>query len=168
MHNKKIWLVLGVVFCAPAFGQETGETNDPYQRCAVCHLQNGEGVVGAFPPLAGHITQFFDTQKGRDYLVQIIIHGMQGQIRVGAQTYFGVMPAIVADLNDAEMLALLNRLVEKFATPQQKATHAKTPFFTQAAIAYIRQNPIKDPALQGLRQSVLNIKTNDPPCPRTP
>lgn len=156
MRDKKIlWLVLAVVFCTPAFGQEADE-NDPYQRCAVCHLQNGEGVVGAFPPLAGHITQFFDTPTARQYLVQIIIHGMQGQIRVGAQTYFGVMPAIVADLNDTEMLALLNRLVEKFATAQQKAAHAKTPFFTLADIAHARQNPMKRPALQALRQSILN------------
>ena len=24
-----------------------------YQRCATCHQANGEGITGAFPPLAG-------------------------------------------------------------------------------------------------------------------
>ena len=59
------------------------------QVCATCHQVNGQGVPGAFPPLAG-----VDWVTGDpDRLIRILVHGLQGPIEVKGNTYNGIMPA---------------------------------------------------------------------------
>lgn len=59
------------------------------QVCATCHQVNGQGVPGAFPPLAG-----VDWVTGDpDRLIRILVHGLQGPIEVKGSTYNGIMPA---------------------------------------------------------------------------
>lgn len=59
------------------------------QVCATCHQLNGQGVPGAFPPLAGA-----DWVTGDEAtLIRILLHGLQGPIEVNGNNYNGVMPA---------------------------------------------------------------------------
>jgi mono/diheme cytochrome c family protein len=59
------------------------------QNCAQCHQANGQGVPGAFPPLAGS-----DWVTGSDErVIKVVLHGLQGPIEVNGSTYNGVMPA---------------------------------------------------------------------------
>jgi mono/diheme cytochrome c family protein len=59
------------------------------QVCATCHQLNGQGVSGAFPPLAG-----VDWVTGDEAtLIRILLHGLQGPIEVKGNVYNGVMPA---------------------------------------------------------------------------
>ena len=59
------------------------------QVCATCHQLNGQGVPGAFPPLAGA-----DWVTGDEAtLIRILLHGLQGPIEVNGNSYNGVMPA---------------------------------------------------------------------------
>lgn len=81
-----------------------------YQRCAACHLPNGQGVPGAFPALAGRTAAAAQTDAGRDYLVMTVVAGVMGEIEVDGKKIRGVMPA-QAGLTDADVAAVLNHAI---------------------------------------------------------
>ena len=72
-----------------------GASDNPYaagekiytSMCISCHQKNGEGVVGAFPPLANSDYLLADINRSID----IVKNGMQGEIVVNGQTYNGIM-----------------------------------------------------------------------------
>jgi len=68
--------------------------------CAACHQANGQGVPGAFPPLAG-AGEFYGPPKKH---ARIIVEGLSGEIVVKGQTYNGVMPA-QGSLSDYDIAA---------------------------------------------------------------
>ncbi|MDP3844998.1 MAG: copper-containing nitrite reductase [Pseudomonas sp.] len=74
-----------------------------YERvCAACHLPDGSGVAGVFPPLLN--SDFF---QERPYeMAHIVLHGRSGELVVNGQHYNGVMPA--QDLNDEDVAAVIN------------------------------------------------------------
>jgi mono/diheme cytochrome c family protein/heme/copper-type cytochrome/quinol oxidase subunit 4 len=82
-------------------------------NCAGCHQANGQGIPGAFPPLAGHLPTLYQTDSGREYLVNTLLYGLQGQIEALGQSYNGVMPAW-AQLGDDEIAAVLNHGLGEF------------------------------------------------------
>ncbi len=69
------------------------------QVCAACHQQNGQGLKGAFPPLAGS-----DVVNDPDYdlMVKIILQGYD------ARSEYGQMPGFAEQLDDAEIAAIVN------------------------------------------------------------
>lgn len=71
--------------------------------CATCHQVNGSGVPSVFPPLARSSVVAGDV----DRLIRIVLHGLQGPIEIDGATFVGVMPAQGAQLNDAEVAAVL-------------------------------------------------------------
>lgn len=79
------------------------------QRCAACHLPDGAGVPGAFPPLAGRVDAIAADPSGRRYLVAVISKGLTGALDVDGTTYQGVMPA-QGGLSDEQVAQLLNGL----------------------------------------------------------
>ena len=72
-------------------------------NCAACHQAGGMGLAGVFPPLAG--SRWVLENDAR--LVQILLHGINGEIEVLGVTYNGVMPAF-PQLADAELAAVLS------------------------------------------------------------
>ena len=74
-------------------------------NCASCHQANGQGVTGAFPALAGHVPSLYNAD--RDYLPNLLLYGLQGQVNVAGVGYNGVMPAW-AQLSDEDLAAVLN------------------------------------------------------------
>ena len=72
-------------------------------RCAACHQANGQGLPGAFPPLAGSEYVLGDEER----VVRIVLHGLQGPVTVKGGTYNGAMPAWADVLSDAEIAAVL-------------------------------------------------------------
>lgn len=76
-------------------------------NCASCHQANGAGIPGAFPPLVGHTPDLALAEGGRDYLVNLLLYGLQGEIQVEGQAYNGVMPAWQG-LSDEELAGILN------------------------------------------------------------
>ncbi|TBH17293.1 c-type cytochrome [Thermus thermamylovorans] len=84
------------------------------QYCASCHQASGQGLPGAFPPLAGHVQEILAKKEGRAYLIQVVLFGLQGQIRVRGQTYSGVMPGWAAQLKDDQVAAILNHVATSF------------------------------------------------------
>jgi mono/diheme cytochrome c family protein len=74
--------------------------------CAACHQASGAGLPGVFPPLAGS-----EWVVGKDTtLVAIVLHGVTGPISVKGQTFNGAMPTFKAQLEDAQLAALLTHL----------------------------------------------------------
>lgn len=73
-------------------------------NCASCHQQNGQGVQGAFPPLAGDpvVTDEDPTEH-----IQIVLYGLQGKAIEGTE-YQGVMQPFGEMLSDEEVAAVIN------------------------------------------------------------
>ncbi|WP_221030846.1 c-type cytochrome [Actomonas aquatica] len=59
------------------------------QVCATCHQVNGQGLPGAFPPLAESEWVLGSEER----LVRILVHGLAGPVEVRGNTYNGNMPA---------------------------------------------------------------------------
>lgn len=78
-----------------------------YANCAACHQPNGQGVPGAFPPLAGHMPDLVALEGGREYLIDVVLYGLQGEITVLGNRYNGVMAGL-AYLSDEDIAAALN------------------------------------------------------------
>lgn len=72
------------------------------QYCASCHQANGQGVAGAFPPLAGAGDYYGDAQNHAN----IIVNGLQGKIVVLGVEYNGVMQAWGENLTDLQIAAI--------------------------------------------------------------
>lgn len=64
--------------------------------CAACHQENGMGLPGAFPPLAK--ADYLMADKKRS--INVVLHGLEGKIKVNGVDYDGVMPALGLDDED--------------------------------------------------------------------
>ena len=102
--------LLGLVLASSTVA-ETGEAG--YQRCAACHLPTGEGIPGAFPPLAGRVAQIAASDEGRAYLVSVVNAGLMGSIIVDGTPYMGVMPAQGSSYDAAGISNVLNYTVQE-------------------------------------------------------
>lgn len=73
---------------APAVASATnGE--ELFARCTVCHMADGNGMPGAFPPLAG--SEWVTGPAARP--IAVLLHGLQGEIKVKGTTYNSAMMA---------------------------------------------------------------------------
>jgi mono/diheme cytochrome c family protein len=59
-------------------------------HCSGCHQANGQGLPGAFPPLAGSDYLLADRRRA----IETVIQGKSGPITVNGQEYNGVMPGM--------------------------------------------------------------------------
>lgn len=84
---------------------------DLYKSCKACHLANGKGVPGAFPPLGAQIAALSKTPEGRTYLPLVIKRGMIGALKVDGKTYRGAMPARPR-YDAGDLAALLNYILD--------------------------------------------------------
>jgi cytochrome c oxidase cbb3-type subunit II len=73
-------------------------------HCASCHQATGQGLPGAFPPLAGDpVVTAADAAEHID----TILHGKQGST-IGGVSYASPMPPFAAQLDDATIAAIVN------------------------------------------------------------
>ena len=100
--------------------------------CVGCHQPTGAGIPGVFPPLAGHAADLYAADGG-DYLIKVMLYGLQGPISVDGMNYAGMMPAW-ANLTDEQVAAIINHIVagwpdgaapEGFAAIQPSAVAAQ-------------------------------------------
>jgi mono/diheme cytochrome c family protein len=89
---------------APATPVATNTLNGQteFAVCAACHGQNGEGMPGVYPPLAGSEWVTGDPKVA----IAIVLRGLQGPITVKGQSYNNVMVPWSA-LSDAQISAIL-------------------------------------------------------------
>ena len=67
-------------------------------HCAACHQASGQGLGGAFPPLAG--SDYLE--QGHDAVIRVVLQGLRGPITVNGVDYDGVMPNL-SYLSDQEV-----------------------------------------------------------------
>ncbi len=84
---------------ANAAGASVYNTN-----CASCHQATGEGVAGAFPPLAGNPTVTGNATK----VIHIVKYGLKGAITVKGKSYNGMMPPWGSTLSNADIAAVIS------------------------------------------------------------
>ncbi len=66
------------------------------QNCAACHQAEGQGISGAFPPLAG--ADYFNADWKR--AIDVVKNGKSGAITVNGTAYNGVMPSLGLSAED--------------------------------------------------------------------
>jgi nitrite reductase (NO-forming) len=70
--------------------------------CSTCHMADGKGMPGVFPPLA----QSDWLQRPHSELINVVINGLSGPIKVNGQDYNSVMPPM-SQLADDEVANIL-------------------------------------------------------------
>jgi len=75
-------------------------------NCAACHQVNGEGVPGAFPPLADN-----PRATDADYVATVVTDGLDETIEVLGEIYSSPM-APITGLSDSELDVLVEYVVE--------------------------------------------------------
>lgn len=70
--------------------------------CVTCHMDQGQGIEGVFPPLAQSDYLMADKERS----IQIVKYGQDGEVVVNGVTYNGVMVSM--GLSDDEVADVLN------------------------------------------------------------
>ena len=103
----------------PAAAGTTVDGNAAYaSRCVACHQASGAGLPGVFPPLAGS-----EWVVGKETtLIALVLHGASGPLTVKGGIYNGVMPAFGAQLQDAELAAVLTHIRSRWGNAAAPVT----------------------------------------------
>ena len=77
--------------------------------CSACHQPTGQGLPGAFPPLAG--SDFLLKEPKR--AIDIVVKGLQGEVTVNGVKYNSVMPAMT-QLSDQEIADVITYVLNSW------------------------------------------------------
>ncbi|MEC7987894.1 MAG: c-type cytochrome [Myxococcota bacterium] len=72
--------------------------------CQQCHQNEGQGIPGLYPPLAGSEWPV----KEASIPIRIVLHGLRGPISVKGQTYGTMQMAAQGSLSDDEIASVLS------------------------------------------------------------
>jgi len=89
-----------------------------HSYCASCHQRDGKGD-SRFPPIVG--SEYVTGDKNR--LINIILNGLQGEIKVSGKTYNGFMPPHGEILDDHAIASIATYIRNKFGND---TGHVKT------------------------------------------
>ena len=88
---------------ASATSETISKGRELYMRfCEQCHQPDGLGVVGRFPPIIGSHW----VTGPPEVLIRILLDGLKGPVRVGGDSFDGVMPGSRDLLADSEISAV--------------------------------------------------------------
>lgn len=93
--------------------------------CVACHQATGLGLPPAFPPLAGSEW----VTGSEDRLIRIVLHGLQGPIKVKGTEFNGAMPPAGPgsgfNLNPEKIAAVLTYVRQEFGNGAAPVSPAK-------------------------------------------
>ncbi len=89
-------------------------------NCQSCHMPEGEGIPGTFPPLAKSDYLLKDQKRA----VGTILHGVSGEITVNGAQYNMDMPAMDY-LTDQEVADVLNYIQNSWGNKAKAVTPAQ-------------------------------------------
>jgi nitrite reductase (NO-forming) len=78
------------------------------RNCVSCHMDQGEGLEGIFPPLANSDYMLADKKRA----IKQSLYGVSGEITVNGKIYNGEMNGF--DITDEEMSDLMNYIFNSF------------------------------------------------------
>jgi len=93
--------------------------------CLACHMDQGQGIPGVFPPLAKSDYLMADTERA----IVSLINGLQGEIEVNGTKYNQVMPA--SGLDDKAIADVLNYVMNSWGNKADK-------MLTESEVAKVR------------------------------
>ena len=107
-----LFAVLALFVSSFAFKVQSNELKESMVRgktvyegsglCTVCHMPEGQGMTGAFPPLAKSDYLMDDLDRS----IKIVIEGLNGEIEVNGTKYNGAMQP--SGLDDKDIADVLN------------------------------------------------------------
>jgi len=110
--------------------------------CMACHQANGQGLPGAFPPLAG--SDFLKADPSR--AIGIVLHGLTGPVTVNGKEFNSVMPPMT-QLSDAEVADALTYVMNSWGNDFGVVTAADvTAVRGGPAPARTAESPTEHPA----------------------
>ncbi|WP_242928920.1 copper-containing nitrite reductase [Pontibacter vulgaris] len=86
------------------------------QNCQACHQAEGQGMKGAFPPLAK--SDFLNSDLNR--AIGVVAHGLEGQIKVNGEVYNSTMPKL--KLTDEEIANVITYVVNNWGNKGGEVT----------------------------------------------
>jgi nitrite reductase (NO-forming)/hydroxylamine reductase len=86
-------------------------------NCQACHQPNGQGLPGAFPPLAGNPHVVDD----KLHVVRTILKGMSGPLEVNGQKYNAVMPPM-QHISDEDIADIANYVLSSWGNKGGEVT----------------------------------------------
>ena len=96
--------------------------------CSACHQDQGQGIPGVFPPLAGSDYLLADKTRA----IGVALNGLTGKVTINGKAYDSVMPPM-SQLNDDEIANILTFALNSWgnnggtvSADQVKAVRAKT------------------------------------------
>ncbi len=147
--------------CAAPLVDETAEIRGPdystsdFAVCAACHLDDGKGVPGAFPPLRNRSPKMAALEGGREYLITVVSFGLMGTIQAEGHSYFGVMPGHAGSMPADAIAAALNYLVFEL-NDDAKVGNTVKPFSAREVNAVQENTAGGNPIIAGrLRNALL-------------
>lgn len=72
-------------------------------NCSSCHQTNGQGVPGAFPPLAGNPLVTGNSTA----VITIVKNGLEGRVVVNGAAYSGIMPHWKGLISDEQIASVI-------------------------------------------------------------
>jgi len=81
------------------------------RNCVSCHMDQGEGLEGIFPPLAKSDYLLADKKRA----IKQSLYGISGKMTVNGKDYDGEMLGF--DISDEEMSDLMNYIFNSFGNP---------------------------------------------------
>jgi mono/diheme cytochrome c family protein len=136
MRSAAFALAIAALAAPAALHAETPQV-DYMLQCQGCHRADGEGTPGSVPPLRGLVGRFLEVPGGREYLVR-------------------VPGSAQSPLDDAELAALLNWMVERFGPVDPVTGFAP---FSADEVARVRTPPLTE--VEPVRRELL--RRMDPP-----
>jgi mono/diheme cytochrome c family protein len=126
-HDTAAKLPDCTTFASSGFQAEKSDGNQLYiKHCLQCHQNDGKGVRGMFPPLAGN-----DKIKGPAAdIIKIVLFGLEGPITVNERDYNQPMPP-QAYLTDKQIADILSYIRNSWGN--------KAPYVTQADVGKVRK-----------------------------
>jgi len=158
MRNTFLALLLSALSIATieqSAADEKTYSTDAYATCSACHLADGAGIPGAFPPLRNRLADIAGLDGGRDYLITAVSFGLMGTIEVGGMQYFGVMAGNNGTMTAEEIASALNYAVFEL-TDGKDAASSVSAFSADEVSSSQSKVSTASPAVAGkLREKML-------------
>jgi nitrite reductase (NO-forming) len=97
-----------------------------YKTCAACHQPAGQGIPGAFPPLAR--ADYLNADKSR--AIAAVLFGLTGPVVVNGQTFNSVMPGL--GMSDDDVASVLTYVYNNWSNAGHDVTSAEVAAVRQA------------------------------------
>jgi len=90
-------------------------------NCSACHQANGEGQLGAYPPISGSGVV---TKNDATKHIRIVLNGLQGA-KAGGVAYASSMPPFGSALNDSDIADIIDYERSSWGNHSQLVTAAQ-------------------------------------------